>query len=86
MMIYVLLVNSLVVVVSVLVHYELLYRLTSYVPRMGIRHKYRIVFGVFGALVAHAMEIWIFAISYYFMNRLDGWGSLEGNFDGSLMD
>ncbi|MFB9846226.1 potassium channel family protein [Oceanisphaera arctica] len=36
--------------------------------------------------MAHAIEIWIFAIAYYFMNRADGWGHLSGNFDGSLMD
>ncbi len=85
-MIYVFLVNSLVVVVSVIVHYEFLFRLTSYIPKMVIKHRYRIVFGVVGALIAHAIEIWIFAISYYFMNRSDGWGSLNGNFNGSLMD
>ena len=53
---------------------------------MKIRHQYRIVFGVFGALVAHAIEIWIFALVYYKMHHASGWGSLVGNFDGSLMD
>jgi hypothetical protein len=86
MMIYVFLLNSLVVAIAVIVHYEFLYRLTLYIPVMRIRHRYRIVVGVFGALVAHAFEIWIFAIAYYLMNRADGWGSLTGNFDGSLID
>ncbi|WP_428606760.1 ion channel [Sedimenticola sp.] len=85
-MIHVFLVNSLVVILSVIVHYELLFRLTLYVPKMRVKHRYRIVFGVFGALIAHAIEIWIFAISYFYMNHLDDWGSLTGNFDGSLMD
>jgi hypothetical protein len=85
-MIYVLLVNSLVVVTSVMVHYEFLYRLTQYLPKMTIRHRYRIVFGVFGALVAHALEIWIFAFSYYFMTRAEDWGALTGNTSGTLMD
>ena len=53
---------------------------------MKIRHQYRIVYGVFGALVAHAIEIWIFALVYYLMHRASGWGSLVGNFDGSLLD
>ena len=85
-MIYVFLINSLVVAVAVIVHYEFLYRLTLYIPKMMIRHRFRIVFGVFGALIAHAFEIWIFAVAYYFMNFLDGWGNLIGNFDGSFMD
>ncbi len=42
--------------------------------------------GVFGALVAHAVEIWVFAIAYYGMTKFEGWGGLTGNFDGSLMD
>jgi len=85
-MIYVLLINSLVVIVSVIVHYEFLYRLTLYIPKMKIHHRYRIVFGVLGALIAHAFEIWIFAIAYYFMNRTEGWGHLTGNLNGSLLD
>lgn len=85
-MIYVCLINTLVVAISVLVHYELLYRIALYLPNMNIRHRYRILFGVFGALFAHAIEIWIFAVAYYFMIHTDGWGSLEGSFNGSLMD
>ena len=85
-MIYVFIINSLVVAISVLIHYEVLYRLTIYIPRMKMTHRYRIVFGVFGSLIAHAIEIWIFAISYYLMNKTAGWGSLEGKFDGGLMD
>ena len=75
-----------VVAVAVMVHYEFLYRLTLYIPKMKINHRYRIVFGVCGALIAHAFEIWIFSVAYYFMNRTDGWGHLSGNFNGSLMD
>lgn len=85
-MIYVFLINSLIVAVTVLVHYEFLYRITVYIPKMKIRHRFRIVFGVFGSLVAHALEIWIFAIAYYVMHHTDGWGSLKGNYSGSLMD
>jgi len=83
---YVFLVNSLVVILAVIVHYEFLYRLTTFVPGMGIRHRYRIVVAVFVAMLAHSIEIYIFAIAYYFMNRTEGWGSLNGNFHGTLMD
>lgn len=85
-MILVTLINSLLVTLAVIVHYEFLYRVTLYVPKMKIRHRYRIVFGVFGALTAHALEIWIFAIAYFVLNRTESWGRLTGNFDGSLLD
>ena len=85
-MIYVFLLNTLVVATVVIIHYELLYRASVYIPLMKIKHRFRIVFGVFSALIAHAIEIWIFAITYYFMNKSDDWGELSGNFDGSLFD
>ncbi|WP_281558342.1 potassium channel family protein [Thalassomonas sp. RHCl1] len=85
-MIALVLINSLVVIVSVLVHYEFLYRLSLYIPKMKIHHRYRIVIGVLGALTAHAFEIWIFAFAYYFFNSVEGWGHLSGNVSGSLLD
>ena len=85
-MIHVFLINTLLIASVVIVHYEFLYRVSVYIPTMNIKHRYRIVFGVFGALIAHAAEIWIFAIAYYLMNQSDDWGSLTGNFNGSLMD
>lgn len=83
-MIAVVLVNSLVVATAVLIHYEALLRLTLLVQRLRMHHRYRIVVGVVGALVAHTVEVWVFAAAYYWMHHTEGWGSLEGNFDGSL--
>lgn len=85
-MAYVFLINSLVVIISVIVHYEFLFRLTLHIPKMKISHRYRIVFGVMVAIIAHALEIWIFAFAYYFMSQIEDWGQLTGNFNGSLMD
>jgi hypothetical protein len=85
-MFYVFLINCLVVATAVLVHYEFLVRLSSVIPKMQIKHRYKIVFGVFGALVAHMAEIWLFALAYYLMHNAEGWGELTGNFNGSLMD
>ena len=85
-MLWVFLVNSLVIALTVMIHYEFLYRFTMLMPRMRVRHRFRIVLGVFGALSAHAIEVWIFAISFYFMHHADGWGHLEGNFTGELLD
>ena len=80
------LVNCAVVAAVVVIHYEALFYLTNLQPRLQVRHRARIVISVFGALVAHALEVWIFAFAYFFMHHADGWGYFEGNFDGSLMD
>jgi len=79
-------VNILVIATVVMIHYEFMYRFTLLMPKMNVRHRFRIVLGVFGALCAHAVEVWIFALSFFWMHHADGWGEFEGNFEGSLMD
>lgn len=78
--------NTIIVVVVVLIHYELLYQLTVLIPRLNISHRFRIAVGVLGAIVAHILEIWIFAIAYYIMHHADRHGGFQGNFDGSILD
>lgn len=85
-MIAVFLLNGLVVALVVLIHYEFLFQLSSILPRLRLKHRFRVVLSVFGVLLAHITEIWLFAVCYYFMHHAEGWGHLEGNFDGSLMD
>ena len=85
-MIIVFIVNLLVIGLVVVIHYEFLHQITLLMPRLRIRHRFRIVLGVFASLTAHAVEVWIFAISFLLMHRAEGWGHLEGNFDGTLLD
>jgi len=79
-----LLFNTLIVAAAVMIHYEFLYRLSRAIPRLPGRPHARILFGVFGALIAHIIEIWLFAFGFYFMHH-QGWGELTGNYDGSLL-
>ena len=85
-MVAVFIVNMLVIGLAVAIHYEFLRQITKLMPKLHFRHRLRILLGVFLALTAHAVEVWIFGISYYFMNRSENWGHLTGNFDGSLLD
>ncbi len=79
-------VNIMVIATVVIIHYEFMFRFTLLMPKLTVRHRFRIVLGVFGALCAHAIEIWIFALSFLWMHHADGWGEFDGNFEGSLMD
>lgn len=83
-MLVVILVNALVIATVVVIHYELLYQFTVLMPRLRIRHRLRILLGVFAALSAHVLEVLIFGIAYYFMDRSEDWGMLRGNYDDSL--
>lgn len=72
--------------VAVVIHYEFLFRLSLLLRHVKIRHRPRVLLGVGGALIAHAVEVGLFACVYYLMHHTPGWGSLTGHFDGSLMD
>ena len=85
-MLMVFLVNTSIIALAVLIHYEFLYRMTTHLPKIKIKHRFRIVFGVFGALIAHTLEIWLFAAAYYFLPNFEDWGNITGEFDGSFMD
>lgn len=78
--------NSLIVASAVIIHYEFLFRMSQWIPKMPIKHRFRIVLGVFGALVAHAIEVWLFAFAFYWMHHSDNYGHLLGNYNGSLLD
>ncbi|MBU58342.1 MAG: ion transporter [Alcanivorax sp.] len=89
-MTYIIAVNVLLVTAVVLIHYEFLSRITVWLPKAGIKHRYRVLVGVGGALVAHAVEVWLFGIAYYVMVNQLGWGefsaTFSGNYNGTLMD
>ncbi|WP_353148888.1 ion channel [Pollutimonas bauzanensis] len=45
----------------------------------------KLIFCVCGVLLAHTVEVWLFAFVYFAMQK-NGLGSLLGSLDGSLMD
>ena len=80
------LINSVIVAFAVLVHYEAMYHLSNIIPRLKVRRRYRVLFGVCGAMIAHVVEIWLFAFSYYFLIKWGQFGTFKGEFSGTLLD
>lgn len=80
------LLNSTLVAIAVLIHFEALNQLTILIPKLAIKHRFRVLIGIFGALLAHVIEVWVFALGYYLMIHYGGFGVLEGHFDNSVMD
>lgn len=80
------LLNAVLVVFVVLIHHEALLNLNSILGRMRQSHRFRLIVAVFGVLVAHTVEVWIFATAYFFMHHAEGWGELTGNFGGNFLD
>ncbi len=80
------LINTLIVATAVGIHFEMLNWLSARVPAMTMRNRTRVVVALLGAIFAHIIEIWLFALAYYFIIYFDKMGGLEGNFDGTLHD
>lgn len=82
----IILLNSFIVVVAVLIHHESLLRLSGLIARIHFGHHSRLVIAVLGVLLAHGLEVWLFASAFYFMHITTGWGQLIGNFSGDFID
>ncbi len=78
--------NAFIVALVVMLHYELLYQMTLFIPKCRLPDRFRIVLGVFGTMIAHVIEVWVFALAYYWMHNDTNWGKIEGNYNGSLID
>lgn len=81
-----LIINIVLVSLAVLIHYEMLFRLSRIIPRLKMRHRFRVVIGIVGSLLAHIIEIWIFAIGYYLMIHSGKFGTLTGNISHTILD
>ena len=79
-------VNIILISIAVTIHYEILRFLSIIIPKLQIKHRLRVIIGVYGIICAHIIEVWVFGIATYFMLSYGDFGSLEGNFDGSLID
>ena len=85
MLIVATIINSLLLTLAVLTHYEALRMLSMVIPKESNKRYLHILLVFFVIIIAHIIEIWLFALGYYFMNNT-GMGSLEGNFYGTLLD
>ncbi len=71
---------------AVVLHYEILRFLSIIIPKLRVKHRLRVVVGVFGTICAHIIEVWMFGIAFYLMYHYGDFGTLEGNYSGSLID
>lgn len=80
------LINAILVGMAIVIHYETLNFLSSRIPKLAFKHRERVLIGIFGALFGHIVEVWLFAVGYYVKIHLGFFGSLQGDFDNTLMD
>lgn len=79
-------INIFLVALAVMIHYEFLSRLSHFPDNKPIKPRLRVLKGVVGALIAHSVEVWVFAAGYYFQLKNPAFGTMTGEFDGSFWD
>ncbi len=84
-MLLIFVINTFVIAVAVIIHFEMLSRLSKLMPRLSIRYRFRIAVGLFGALLAHIVEVWLFALAYFMLIQTEKFGSLAGLPDSNLL-
>jgi hypothetical protein len=60
----ILLLSIALVITCVLVHYEALRLLTALLARLKALHRVRVLVLILGLLIAHIIEVWIYALAY----------------------
>ena len=76
------------VILTILVHYEILRITYNALSRLTIRPRQRIIVVILVAFVAHIIEIWLYAGAYFVLHRaeLGSFGSLGGAFSGRVVE
>lgn len=85
-MVVVSLVTLLVVGGVVFLHNEFLALTARLLARFRPRRRPRAVFLVLASILAHTLEIVLFAVTYWLLALDQRWGSLEGNDEGRFLD
>lgn len=85
-MLLIMIINSVLVGIAVLIHFEVLNMLSLVIPKLPINRRLSILFGVFGALLAHVLEVWLFAFGIYGVVISHQFGELVGPMEETLLD
>ncbi|WP_404400096.1 ion channel [Pelagibacterium halotolerans] len=80
------LIGLVMVLVSVVLHYELLSYTARLLRRVRLKNRVRVTIGVLGVLIAHLASIVLFAFLYFLINVSPWLGSLGGAFEGLPRD
>ena len=83
------LINAALVLFAIFLHYEVLYHLARQLAdRLHLPRRFRVLLSVCVIFMTHVVEIWVFALGYYFTLNMPSMGKLIGEnlAHGGLMD
>ena len=76
----------LLVGLAVGIHYESLRAISIFTSKLTVPHRTLSLVVISGVLLAHLVEICLFAAGFFIMHACLGLGSFKGEFNGSLLD
>ena len=82
-------INAVLVLFAIFLHYEVLYHLArEMADKLHLARRFRVLLSVCVIFMAHVVEIWVFALGYYYTLNMPGMGKLVGEnlAHGGLMD
>lgn len=77
-MLLALILSTLLLLVTVLIHYEILRLTSSWLGRLNIPPRQRILVVILAAFCAHTAEIWLYAMAYFSLADDFGIGTIGG--------
>ena len=80
----VVLVCLVLLVVTTVIHYEVLRRLAVLLPGLGIKPRAKLIVVIIAAFLAHALEIALYALAIWGLVRFGGLGTLDDSSRFSL--
>ena len=78
--------NTFLISICLLVHFESLVRISSYLKDLEFQGRLKVLLALLGVLLAHIAEVWIFAVGYFIYDQLGQYGELTGNFNHVFLD
>ncbi len=69
----------LLVVITTIVHYEVFRGLSTYLPRLRIRSRVKLLIVMFSTFASHAMHILLFGLAFMVLARYFALGELGGS-------
>ncbi len=85
-MFVVIIISLILVVSSILVHYEALRNVSNFLPKIPMLHRARLLIIIFAVFIAHIIEISLFALAFALMQHQWGMGALIGSPEGNWLD
>jgi hypothetical protein len=71
---------------TVAIHYEVLRGTSLLIPHVPMRPRGRILIVIGGILVAHLIEVSLYAVAFYLMHVHPALGRIDGEFSGEALD